>query len=128
MYDVSSLASFQNVMGWIKTISEEGRQPLKVMLIGTKKDKPREVPIKVIQVRSSTQVLVRRMNCLKKAFAEENNIKFMETSAKEGENVEEIFVKMANELDMLSPSYCHPLVLPSLQFFQHICKISPIHL
>jgi small GTP-binding protein len=86
VYDVANKTSFDNVCSvWLKAIKDNcnfdcGEDTNKlpfVMLVGNKSDTERVVPTEQAS-----------------AFATENNLFFMETSAKESVNVEELFIIM----------------------------------
>ena len=85
IYDISSRKSFESVEYWIEELNEHVKAENTVMyLVGNKKDLPpekREVP-----------------SSMAAKIAEEQGIFFLEVSAKSGENVNELFTNIAEEL------------------------------
>eukprot|EP01127_Copromyxa_protea_P021058 TRINITY_DN7145_c0_g1_i1.p2 TRINITY_DN7145_c0_g1~~TRINITY_DN7145_c0_g1_i1.p2 ORF type:complete len:310 (-),score=83.40 TRINITY_DN7145_c0_g1_i1:1778-2707(-) len=77
VYDITRLESFESVERWLADIKEgAGNDELNIMLIGNKSD-----------LKHSRQV--QKGKALE--FAKENNLHFLETSAKEGKNVTRAF-------------------------------------
>uniref|UniRef100_A0A8C7P208 RAB31, member RAS onco family n=1 Tax=Oncorhynchus mykiss TaxID=8022 RepID=A0A8C7P208_ONCMY len=80
VYDITKLDSFQTLKKWVKELKEHGPEDIIVALAGNKKDLGdiREVPMKEA-----------------KDFAESIAAIFMETSARNAVNVEELFQKIS---------------------------------
>ena len=82
VYDVTLLSSFQNISNWIKII-KEFNDSLPIMLVGNKIDKTDE---RIITYEEG------------KKLADVNKINFIETSALNGENVDEAFISFSYEV------------------------------
>jgi hypothetical protein len=60
----------------------------------------------------------------KKAFAKEKGLKYFEVSAKTGQNINEAFFTLAEDvLKEIDPSCCLPPSLPSIEFLQLMSEI-----
>mmetsp|Transcript_19805 Transcript_19805/g.58827 ORF Transcript_19805/g.58827 Transcript_19805/m.58827 type:complete len:214 (-) Transcript_19805:1210-1851(-) len=84
VYDITDEASFNNIRSWMKNIEEHASDGVNKILVGNKSDMAEErraVPASVAQ-----------------ALADEYNIQFFETSAKEDINVEEVFAAIAKDV------------------------------
>jgi small GTP-binding protein len=90
VYDVSNQPSFDRLPDWLRELKQHINDKVITILVGNKCDlvSSREIPYAIGQ-----------------AFADRHNMKFVETSAKESENVEKIFndiaeplLKQANEM------------------------------
>jgi len=79
VYDVTDSESFENVRMWLKEIERYAADYVEKLLIGNKSDL---VAKKVVEYS------------LAKEFAESLNIPFLETSAKDSTNVDEMFYTM----------------------------------
>jgi len=82
LYDVTSYSSFDNINSWFRQIKCFTNDEKIVMLIGNKVDK-------------SQRVVSRQ---LAEDFAQINQMNFLETSAKTGQNVELAFMTTAQDL------------------------------
>ena len=82
MYDVTDQHSFQLVSNWIKQIKAHGDYAVKKVLVGLKCDEPGRV---VTEEQG-------------KKLAEEYNIGFFESSAKNNKNVSEVFYYLVKEI------------------------------
>ncbi|KAF4523088.1 hypothetical protein B566_EDAN003100 [Ephemera danica] len=100
VYDISSQPTFDCLQDWLREIEEYASAKVLRILVGNKTDREdREIPTAVGE-----------------DFANRHNMYFVETSAKEAENVERLFMVIASELmeqarskelpryDSLSPS------------------------
>jgi len=84
VYDVSDEGSFNNIRNWMKNIEQHASDSVIKVLVGNKSDlgdSKRAVPF-----------------ARGKALADEYRIPFFETSAKSGEQVEEVFLGMARDV------------------------------
>ena len=80
VFDVTNRGSFQNVVNWLNEIKENFNSP-SIILFGNKCDLPER------QVTKEEA----------EAFAKQNNLPYLETSAKNKININEGFEKIANE-------------------------------
>jgi small GTP-binding protein len=80
-YDIGNSSSFESVNNWLAEMERYAKNDVKVILVGNKTDGERQV---------STQT--------GQALADNKNYPFVETSAKTGEGVEEMFTKLAQEV------------------------------
>ena len=83
VYDITSRKSFDNVMNWIEEIQNNSSKTILIVLVGNK-----------IDLKDNRDVSFEEG----KELANKNGIIFMETSAKTGEGVEEIFKKTVQEI------------------------------
>ena len=83
MYDVTDADSFDHVKTWLDEIDCYARQDVNKLLVGNKSDLTGK---KKVDFETA------------KAFADEHNIPFLETSAKNSSNVEQAFMTMAAEI------------------------------
>ncbi|KAL5059118.1 hypothetical protein RYX36_030722, partial [Vicia faba] len=83
VYDVTGQESFNNVKQWLNEIDRYASENVNKLLVGNKSDLTDN---KVVSYETA------------KAFADEIGIPFMETSAKNANNVEQAFMAMAAEI------------------------------
>ncbi|KAG2408416.1 Ras-related protein [Vigna angularis] len=83
VYDVTDQDSFNNVKQWLNEIDRYASENVNKLLVGNKCDLTAN---KVVSYETA------------KAFADEIGIPFMETSAKNATNVEQVFMAMAAEI------------------------------
>ncbi len=83
VYDISSRDSFNNVMSWIEDCKNQSPKTIFMVLVGNKCD-----------LNDKRQVTIEEG----RELAERNEMLFFETSAKDGINVDEIFLNSANEI------------------------------
>lgn len=83
VYDVTNERSFENIRNWIRNIEENASADVEKMILGNKCD-----------LQESRVVSQERGRVL----AEEHGVKFMETSAKSGLNVETAFLALAKDI------------------------------
>ena len=82
VYDITQLITFENILKWINIIREYN-DLMPIILIGNKIDKINE---RLVTFENGEKL------------AAENNIKFMETSALTGENVDDAFINFGNDI------------------------------
>ncbi|KAF7232522.1 hypothetical protein EG68_09876 [Paragonimus skrjabini miyazakii] len=83
VYDVTDQGSFNNVHSWLEEIKHYADSKVNRLLVGNKCDLEAK---RVVQTSTG------------KALADELHMPFLETSAKDATNVEEAFVKMAQQI------------------------------
>ena len=83
VYDISNRDSFNNVSTWIDDCKNQSPKTIFMVLVGNKSD-----------LNDKRQVSIEEG----KELAEKNEMMFFETSAKDGINVEEIFLNSAHEI------------------------------
>jgi Ras-related protein Rab-1A len=83
VYDCTNLESFQNILKWIDEIHRYAADNVNKILIGNKCD---IIEHKVVD------------STIAKEFAEKNNMKFIETSAKTCLNVERCFILLSMDI------------------------------
>ena len=83
VYDISSRDSFNNVMSWIEDCRNQSPKTIFIVLVGNKCD-----------LEDKRQVTYEEG----KELADKNELLFFESSAKEGTNVDDIFVNSAKEI------------------------------
>lgn len=83
VYDISSQPTFDSLPHWLQEIEMYAGNKVLTYLVGNKSDKVghREIPLYVAD-----------------EFAQRHEMKFIETSAKEAENVDKLFYDIAKEL------------------------------
>jgi Ras-related protein Rab-5C len=86
VYDITNKDSLSGAKYWIKELQTKGPRDIIMTIVGNKVDKESEREITMNEVRE---------------YAEENQIMFMETSAKNGVNVKELFAELTKKI----PSY-----------------------
>ncbi len=86
VYDITNLESFQNLNSWLNEIKNESSNACKI-LVGNKNDLEKDRKVTFEQG---------------KEFANQNGMKFFETSVKENNNVKEIFLTIAKEIIQLN--------------------------
>ncbi|OZC08504.1 Ras family protein [Onchocerca flexuosa] len=83
VYDLTNRQSFINIRDWLARIKENAKETVLIILVGNKMD-----------LQSSREVKYEEG----KQLAETNNIAFIETSAKSGQNVQKTFQEVARKL------------------------------
>mmetsp|Transcript_12647 Transcript_12647/g.38709 ORF Transcript_12647/g.38709 Transcript_12647/m.38709 type:complete len:209 (-) Transcript_12647:104-730(-) len=83
VYDVTNQQSFDNVEMWLSEVNKYGSGEVNKLLVGNKSDLKSK---RVVDTEKGRE------------FAESNGMKFLETSAKTAENVEEAFLTMTREI------------------------------
>ncbi|GBG88196.1 hypothetical protein CBR_g46684 [Chara braunii] len=89
VYDVTNVDSFTRAKNWVRELQRQGNPSLIIALAGNKVDL---VAKRKIQIEEG------------QAYAEENGLFFMETSAKTAHNVNELFYEIARKLPRANPA------------------------
>ncbi|ATZ81046.1 rab domain-containing protein [Bodo saltans virus] len=82
IFDLTSRSSFDNASKWYNDIKENTKDTTKIILVGNKNDLPHR---KVTQLEALN-------------FAAEHNMRYIETSAKDGTNVQKLFIDSVNDI------------------------------
>ena len=83
VYDISSRETFEHITNWIEDCKNQSPKTIFMCLVGNKCDLNEKRQVSIEEGRD---------------LADKNNIMFFETSAKDGINVDEIFLNTANEI------------------------------
>jgi len=89
VYDITNRQSFKNTSKWIEDVRAERGQDVIIMLVGNKTD-----------LGDKRQVTFEEGE----KAAEDNNVMFIETSAKVGYNVKQLFRRVAGVLPGMEPT------------------------
>jgi len=89
VYDITNYDSFDRAKKWVKELQRQGNPNIVIALAGNKVDLASKRKIEVEEAQ---------------AYADENGILFMETSAKTAANVNELFVAIAKKLPKTPPT------------------------
>lgn len=85
VYDITNKESFRTVKKWINELKQYGPEDILIVIVGNKSDLDKKRKIPIMQA---------------KAYAEEINAIYLETSAKDNNNILELFqnigIKMSN--------------------------------
>jgi len=82
-YDITSRDSYNHLTSWLNDARALATPELVIVLVGNKIDLQEEREVTFLEASR---------------FAQENDVMFLETSAKSGENVEEVFLKCAKTI------------------------------
>jgi len=83
VYDITNADTFTRAKNWVKELQRQARPDIVIALAGNKSDLGQK---RVVEYEEAA------------AYAEENGLLFMETSAKNANNVNEIFLAIARKL------------------------------
>merc|ERR550525_689956 len=89
VFDITSPMSFQRAKSWVKELQRQGKDDVIIALAGNKQDKEPERKVQISEAQ---------------AYADDNGIFYMETSAKTNHNVKELFLEIAKKLPKEQPS------------------------
>ncbi|XP_009866807.1 PREDICTED: ras-related protein Rab-11B isoform X2 [Apaloderma vittatum] len=87
VYDIAKHLTYENVERWLKELRDHADNNIVIMLVGNKSDLRHLRAVPTDEAR---------------AFAEKNNLSFIETSALDSTNVEEAFKNILTEADRRS--------------------------
>jgi small GTP-binding protein len=88
VYDITSKQSFVRAQNWVKELQQQGAAKIVIALAGNKSDLAAQREVRPEEAQ---------------AYAEENQIHFLETSAKTDHNVSELFMEIARRLPKEAP-------------------------
>lgn len=88
VYDITNKDSFNGAKSWVKELQRRGDPNVVIALAGNKADLEHKRAVEVEEAA---------------AYAQENNIFHLETSAKNAKNVKELFVEIAQKLPKSAP-------------------------
>lgn len=83
VYDITRRDSFQHLSRWLEEAKQHANEQMVILLIGNKNDLEHRRAVSTAEGQ---------------AFADENGLLFLETSAKTAHNVEQAFLKTAEEI------------------------------
>jgi len=88
VYDIQSQSSFARAKSWVRELQRQGNASLVMALAGNKADLTEKRQVEAEEAA---------------AYAEENGLFFMETSAKTAANVNDLFYEIARKLPKAAP-------------------------
>jgi len=83
VYDIASRESYNHLVGWLNDARSLARPDITVVVVGNKSDRGKAREVNMLEASR---------------FAQENDLLFMETSALNGECVDEVFLKCASAI------------------------------
>ena len=104
VYDITNPKSFDNISKWLRNINEHASEDVERMLIGKKSnfDASKKEGGQRLILGNKCDMEEKRLISKERGekVAEENGIKFYETSAKENVNIEHAFITVSWEIVM----------------------------
>lgn len=100
VYDVGCADSFNSVPYWLREVKEYAEEGVYCLLVGNKSDLPdKQVKCDKKGTLEKEMVHVREVSTKSgKHFADENGLQFVETTARDWDNVNQLFVQVARTL------------------------------
>ena len=100
VYDVTDMDSFNNVKQWLQEIDRYATEGVNKLLVGNKSDMAdkKVVEYTVAKVWELSEQIVGTTTNTTQEFADSLGIPFLETSAKNAQNVEQAFLTMARQI------------------------------
>jgi len=83
VYDMTNRESYTHVAKWLKDAKELSSPEITLILVGNKRDRESDRDVTFLEASQ---------------FSQENNLKFVETSAFNGEGIEEVFLQCARSI------------------------------
>lgn len=101
VYDITNRQSFVRAKSWVKELQRQGNPNIVIALAGNKLD-----------LSESRQVEIEEA----KSYADDNQIQFLETSAKSNHNVNEVFKNIAQQLpkNVVAPRHSGIVLEPEI--------------
>jgi GTPase SAR1 family protein len=82
VYDVTNHSSFENIVRWLEELQDHSSKDIVLALVGNKTD----LPYRQVETFEAAQ------------FANQNNLLFYETSAKDGANIDSAFLGVIHKI------------------------------
>jgi GTPase SAR1 family protein len=100
VYDISSQPTFDCLQDWLREIEEYASNKVLRVLVGTyyQNNYPKQINIFCLSGNKTDREDKEIPTAVGEDFANRHNMYFVETSAKEAENVERLFMVIASEL------------------------------
>lgn len=102
VYDITNKKSFISVKKWIKELKEYGPDEILIAIVGNKSDLSQKRKVSIMQVQ---------------AYSEEINAIYLETSAKDNNNIIELFTNIGNQM---SKSLASKNIIPKLKNYSNL--------
>jgi len=92
-YDITSIESFKRAKAWLDELRQSGEPSIVMALVGNKSDLAQQRKVDASEAQK---------------YADEQEVVFMETSAKTGANVNELFLSLAKKLPLKKTTTSDP--------------------